>query len=195
MNSLAFRTRRAVGLGARECCSRQGGSIVELVVAVAVIMAGLLAFSRAMTESLALGAQNRQTALATAAAQGIVEELYAADIGRVFALYNDEPDDDPDGSGTAPGARFTAAGLLARPQDNGWQGKIFFPTKDGSPSELREDLIDSKLRVPLDLNLDGGLDDLDHSGDYRILPVLIRVAWQDGRDERELEVTTILGAR
>jgi len=39
------------------------------------------------------------------------------------------------------------------------------------------------------------VDDLDHSGDYRILPVLVRVTWQDGRDERELEVTTILGAR
>ena len=125
----------------------------------------------------------------------MLEELYATDLGRVFALYNDEPDDDPDGPGTAPGSRFQAAGLVARPADAGWQGRIFFPTKEGSPGELREDLVDSKLRVPLDLNLDGAVDDLDHSGDFRILPVLVRIDWQDGRDERELEVATILGAR
>src|SRR5262245_10659046 len=156
-------------------------------------MLGVLAFSRALTGSLALGAQNRETALATAAAQGLVETLYATDIGRVFALYNDDPDDDPDGAGTAPGARFAAAGLVARPGDDGWQGRIFFPT--GNPAELREDLDDPELRMPLDLDLDGVVDDADHSGDYRILPVMVRVAWQDGRAERELEVTTILGAR
>jgi type II secretory pathway pseudopilin PulG len=169
--------------------------MVELVVAVAVVMAGLLSLSRSMTESLALGEKNRETALATAAAQGIVEELYAADFERAFALYNDEPDDDPDGSGTAPGSRFAAAGLEARPQDAGQHGRIFFPATGGTPGELREDMVDSRLRVPLDLNLDGFVDGADHSGDYRILPVLIRVTWQDGTEERELEVTTILGAR
>ena len=195
MDLLAIRTGRALRLGTGECRSRQGGSIIELVVAIAVVMAGMLSFSRALTESVALGEKNRETALATAAAQGIVEELYAADVGNVFALYNDEPDDDPEGSGTAPGSRFDAAGLVARPQDGGQQGRIFFPTDAGTPGELREDLSDSKLRVPLDLNLDGGVDDVDHSGDYRILPVLVRVAWMDGTEERELEVTTILGAR
>src|SRR5262249_53557708 len=158
-------------------------------------LVGLLAFSRSMTESLALGAKNRETALATAAVQGMVEELYAADLGRAFALYDDDPDDDPDGPGTAPGARFAAAGLVARPQDDGMQGRIFCATLPGSPGELREDMADSKLRVPLDLDLDGVVDDQDHAGDYRILPVRVRVAWQEGTEERELEVVTILGAR
>lgn len=195
MNSLAFRTRRAAGLDTRKFLPRQGSSFVELVVATAVILVGVLAFSRALTESLALGEKNRETALATAAAQGVVEQLYAADMARVFALYNDDPDDDPDGTGTAPGARFTAAGLEARAEDAGMQGKIFFPVDEDSPNELREDLVDSKLRTPLDLDLDGAVDGADHSADYRLLPVLVRVAWQDGSAQRELEVATILGAR
>jgi len=162
---------------------------------VAVALAGVLAFARTLTGSIALGRQNHQTALATAAAQGMVEQLYATDIARIFALYNDEPLDDPDGSGTAPGSRFAAAGLVARPQDGGLQGRIFFPTRADSPGVLRENLVDSKLRTPLDVNLDGAVDDLDHAGDYRILPVIVRVAWQDGKDARELTVATTLGGR
>ena len=195
MNLLALKGRRVLGLDKGKFSPRQGGSIVEFVVAMAVILVGVLAFSRSLTESLELGQKNRETALATAAAQGVVEELYATDIGRVFALYNDDPDDDPDGSGTAPGSRFVTAGLQPRAQDAGRQGRILFPVPQGSPGELREDLIDSKLRMPLDLDLDGAVDGADHSGDYRLLPVLVRIAWQDGTEERELEVATILGAR
>lgn len=195
MNPLASEKGRAVGLGGEGSRARRGSSLVELVVAVAVALVGLLALTRGMSEALALGRKNRATALATAAAQGMVERLQAAGIERVFALYNDEPDDDPDGAGTAPGSRFTAEGLEALPVDGGAHGRIFFPVAEDAPGTLREDLKDTRLRAPFDLDLDGAVDDLDHSADYRLLPVLVRVAWQDGREERELEVATILGAR
>ena len=162
--------------------------------AAAVILVGLLAFSRALGGAMALGEQNRQTALATAAAQGIVEQLYAADLERAFALYNDHPDDDPDGNGTAPGSSFTVAGLTAL-EDGAAQGRISFPTDADSPGTLREDVWSSKLATTSDLDLDGAVDDLDHSGDYRVLPVRVRVEWRDGRAERSLELATILGAR
>jgi hypothetical protein len=163
-------------------------------VAAAVILVGLLAFSRALGGAMALGEQNRQTALATAAAQGIVEQLYAADLERAFALYNDHPDDDPDGPGTAPGASFAVAGLPAL-EDGAAQGRILFPADADSPGTLREDLWTSQLRTTDDLDLDGMVDDFDHSDDYRVLPVRVRVAWRDGRAERQLELATILGAR
>lgn len=193
MNSLAFHARRAVASDGRPLSSRQGSSIVELVVAVAVILVGLLAFSRSLGGAMALGEENRQTALATAAAQRIVEELYAADLARVFALYNEFPDDDPDGPGTAPGATFTVAGLESDGEDGALRGEILFPVSEDGTGELRER--DSKLRLTQDLDLDGVVDEDDHSGDYRVLPVRVRVAWRDGREERELVVTTILGAR
>ena len=186
--------RRARSLG-RGKGARRGSSLVELLVAVAVVLVGLLAFTRALTESLALGRANRQTALATAAAQAAIERLQAADAGRAFALYNDEPDDDPDGSGTAPGSRFAATGLVPLAADGGQAGRIFFPVTAGAPGVLREDLVDTRLRTPLDLDLDGNVDAADKSATYRLLPVRVRVAWQDGRATRELEVATILGAR
>ena len=194
MNSLAFQTRRAT-LDGGKVSPLQGSSLVELVVAAAVIMVGVLAFTRALTESLELGEQKRHKALGTAAPHEVVEALEAAHHHQVFALYNEDPDDDPDGTGTAPGARFVAEGLEALAADAGKQGRIFFPVDANNPDELREDLIDSKLRVPLDLNLDGSVDGSDHAGDYRLLPVLVRVTWLDGRAERELEVATILGDR
>jgi len=185
--------RRARSLGrGRE--ARRGSSLVELLVAVAVVLVGLLAFTRTLTESLALGRANRQTALATAAAQAALERLQGADPARAFALFNDDPDDDPEGTGTAPGSRFAASGLLA-PTDEGQAGRIFFPVTEGSPGVLREDLVDTRLRTPLDLDLDGNIDGADKSGAYRLLPVRVRVAWQDGLATRELEVATILGAR
>ncbi|HEX6882090.1 MAG TPA: hypothetical protein VF530_01855 [Planctomycetota bacterium] len=195
MNLLAT-GRRARNLGTGKGSGpRRGSSLVELLVAVAALLVGLLAFTRALTESLALGRTNRQTALATAAAQGAIERLQAADLARAFALYNEEPDDDPDGSGSAPGPRFAAAGLVALAGDGGLHGTITFPVEKGSPGVLREDLADAALRTPLDLNLDGAVDDADHSADYRLLPVRVRIAWQDGRSQRELEVATILGGR
>ena len=122
--------------------------------------------------------------------QGKVEELYAADLGDAFALYNDYEDDDPEGSGSAPGARFLVEGLEARPADAGFQGRISFPVLDGSPEALREDTDEA-----FDVDLDGFVDGDDHAFDYRVLPVRVSVAWQDGRATRELEVTTILGVR
>jgi hypothetical protein len=186
---LATRRRRAHPLGLIRPCSRRGSSIVEVVVSIAVLMVGVLAFARSMTQSMALGRESRETALATAALQGLVEELYAVELDEAFARYNDDPDDDP-GSGTSPGARFAVEGLTARPEDAGLHGRIFFPSPDGSPDELREDTAE-----PCDLDLDGVIDSDDHASDYRVLPVRVRIAWQDGRARRELEVSTILGVR
>jgi hypothetical protein len=164
------------------------------VVAVALLLTGLLGLARALTGALDLGQESRGTALATAAAQGAVEALFAADFARAFALYNDDPSDDPDGHGTAPGARFAVAGLEPASGD-GSQGRILFPVESDAPGVLREDLLDARLRTPLDLDLDGALDDADHSADYRILPVVVRIEWHDGGRTRELEVATLLGAR
>lgn len=194
MDSLAFRPVRAVAF-VGEGSSRRGSSLVELLVAAAVMMVGLLAFARTLGGALELGRANRQTAQASAAAQAIVERLFAADAAHVFALYNDDPDDDPEGPGTAPGSRFAVAGLEACAQDAGLGGRIYFPVVAGTPGVLREDLADAKLRTPLDLDLDGAVDDADHSGDYRMLPVRIRIAWQDEREARELELATIVGVR
>jgi type II secretory pathway pseudopilin PulG len=191
LNLFAYSARGAAGLLAEASAARRGSSLVEVVVAMAVTLVGLLAFGRTMTESLQLGEQNRQLALATAAAQRAVEELYAAEFSDAFALYNEDPDDDPDGSGTAPGAQFVAEGLVAA-DGSVAKGTISFPVLVATPGELREDLNLAKFQ-PFDVDLDGATDAADHSADYQVLPVRVQVQWMDGKAQRELAVETILG--
>lgn len=149
-----------------------------------------------MQESLELGERNRETAIATAAAQRIVEDLFAADIEEVFALYNGDSADDPAGDGTAPGSSFTVEGLRVVPGDeDGMAGEIRFPVADGEPGILREDLVLDHFGLARDLDLDGLLDAEDHSLDYQVLPIVVRVSWQSDELQRHLEVRTIVGAR
>ena len=197
MRSLAFRPLRRDPSSAPPSSQRGGSSLIELLVAVSVLMVGLLTLSRSITASVDLADKNRESALATAAAQGMVEQLFAAEFSQVFALYNGDSFDDPDGQGTAPGASFAVSGLTLQSGDaDGMHGEILFPADPDLPDVLREDVVLANQGVPIDLDLDGFVDTADHADDYRVLPVLIRVEWQDGAGRtRELELATILGAR
>ena len=84
-------------------------------------------------------------------------------------------------------------GLDLRFEDaGGAQGRILFPTVDG---QLRENVDHEDLGAARDLDLDGALDGLDHSTDYRILPVLVRIEWRSGRRTNRIEMQTIVSAR
>ncbi len=75
-------------------------------------------------------------------------------------------------------------------------GKIVLPEFDaGSGVELREDLDLPELGMPRDLNGDGIVDSADHSADYRLLPVLLRLEWRGQSGHRQSEVRTILAHR
>jgi hypothetical protein len=68
------------------------------------------------------------------------------------------------------------------------------PTQTGAGGalELREDVVDAGLGMPRDLNLDGVIDALDHSGDYRILPVRVLVEWTGMSGNRTHRLETVL---
>lgn len=186
------------GLGSRTRLSDRGpaaagSTTLELVFAIAVLLVGLLSYSRSLVGSVELGRKNRDTAVATEAARTLVESLYATPFDQVFATFNGDPSDDPGGAGTAPGAAFLVPGLDLRNGDpDGMHGQVLFPTDGGA---LREDLVDDVLGMPRDLDLDGAIDGVDHAGDYRLLPVLVRVEWRSGARERLLEIQTLLADR
>jgi hypothetical protein len=89
------------------------------------------------------------------------------------------------------------AGLRSPPSNAGAPvGTIQFPTFDpGTGVELREDFVDAQMGMPADLNGDGTIDDADHSGDYRFLPVRVRVQWYGALGTRTLTVETVLWNR
>jgi len=59
--------------------------------------------------------------------------------------------------------------------------------------QLREDFVDTELGLPRDLSGDSIIDDEDHSADYLILPIRIRMRWQGVYGERTLDLYTMVG--
>ena len=182
--SRAFRTRRGTA----------GLTLIEVLCALTILMLSVLGFSQAITAS-AKGAQTtREKTLATQAARRIIEEMEANVFAEVFWRYNALATDDPGGTGTAQGFAFAVPGLRVRDDDaDGMAGEIEFPIRPGFPGNLREDLVNVPLGMPRDLNGDDVIDSLNHAGNYRILPVLVRVRWRGVSGNCEVVLRTMLG--
>ena len=174
----------------RRAIARRGWSLVELVVATAILIVVLVGFSFGVASSTALGRADREQVLVQESARAMLERLRTVDFEDVFACYNANPDDDPEGV-PSPGTAFDVPGLNPLPEDpDGRVGLIVFPVSEDG--ELREDLELERLGMPRDLTGDGGTDDVDHSADYRLLPVLVRVEWAGAAGDARLEMGTIL---
>lgn len=113
----------------RRSSDRGGVTLIELLIVLTIAGGAVAIFSLALLQSTRLGSVARETALASDAARAIVEELRNAPFEDVFALYNDDPTDDPLGEGTAPGGSYAVEGLV--PLDGAPDGRVLwieFPT-------------------------------------------------------------------
>jgi type II secretory pathway pseudopilin PulG len=177
----------------RSARSSAGFTTLELLVTAAVMLVALLTFAQTIASSRTLTELNRETTLATEAARRMIETVQAQDFEDIFALYNSSKADDPGSAGSAPGPDF-AVGVLEpeAEDDDGLAGEILFPSS--VPGQLNENAIDESLGMPRDLNGDTLVDALDHSGDYLLLPVVVRVQWKGAGRPRILEFRTLLAA-
>ena len=181
---------RAGGRCARRV--REGYTLLEVSIGIMLLTVGLLAASRAILRSTEVNETVREVAIATSAGRRMIETLHATPLEQVFPLYNATDVDDPGGGVVAPGASFDVVGLTARPDDpDGMVGEIVFPTAPGG-AVLREDVDDALLGMPRDLDGDGLIDADDHSNDYGLLPVLIRLRWTGTSGASSLEFKTTL---
>lgn len=157
-----------------------------------LLTVGIGMFAGTLGSVMGLGPSLRESGRAIEAARSVVESMRAVPFEEVWLRYNADPADDPEGAGTAPGAAFAVPGLSAVPGDaDGFVGRVIFPEVGG---ELREDAADVRLGTPRDLNLDGGVDALDHALDYRVLPVLVRVEWRGKGPARSIDLYTTITA-
>jgi len=172
--------------------TRQDGfSALEVFCAVVVLTVAATAFGQSLVKGLCLSDSTHQRALAQQQARSVVEDLQGADFDQVFALYNASSADDA--GQNAPGASFAVSGLTPLANDaDGQAGAIVFPV---SGTQLRENLTLHSLGMPHDLNGDGVIDAANHAGDYRLLPVLVRVSWRGPNGPMQVELRTILCAR
>lgn len=167
--------------------------MLELMLVMTVFLFGFLAMSRSLIGSMKLTETNRELALATDGARAMIEVLQGQEFSEVFALYNEDPSDDPGEPGTAPGPGFAVTGLaVVDGDDDGLVGEIVFPTLG---TQLREDQADDGFQEPHDLDGDGEIDDENHATDYRLLPVLLRLRWKGRGPESSLEVRTLIADR
>jgi len=197
--------------------ANSGLSLIEIVVALSVLVVAASIFCQTLISTARMRHLNRENALAADAARVTLERMRNEPFLEIYRDYNEDPKDDPGGNGTGPGNRFEVAGL--QPLDDAPQGKvgsIVFPTMAvqvsapaggggkkfggvslGSPPvtewHLREDVVDAGLGMPRDLNGNNVIDTADHSKDYLVLPVRVRIEWKSTTGARRFELITQLG--
>ena len=190
---------RSSRAGAR-AVRRRGMTLIEVAVALPVVVISLFMFLQMFVAGGGLRDSGRETWAAGGAAQDVLERMRNEEMVDVFRLYNADAFDDPGGPGTAPGPNFAVPGLLPLADDpDGMVGEILLPAVNTGSEvvpvwELREDVRNPNLGLPRDLNGDALLDDVDHAGDYTILPVLVRLRWQGAQGRREFRLHTVFTA-
>ena len=169
-----------------------GLTFVELVFTIAVFSVAGLGLIGTMGYSVRQNAVNRETAIASLAARGMIEQLRGETFANILSEFNDYDKDDLAGHGTSPGASFEVTELgKFNTEGAAGVGTIEFPTD--SKGELLEDLDMPELGLPRDLNGDGKIDKKPLEGnDYRVLPVRIRVSWVGAAGAREFELLAVL---
>ncbi len=176
--------------------ARGGFTMVEVLLASLVLVIAILGTMSSITSSAVLGDASLETTVAYKAAQQQMERLKATAFANVFTEFNGDPTDDVGGNGTAPGANFAVAGLDPQRDDAaGMVGVILLPVSDAQPGRLIETFVDDQMGMPRDLNVDGVVDAADHSADYFILPVRVRIEWRGLSGNRTIELNTILSGR
>ena len=162
-----------------------------LIVAIGGVMSSILSGAK-------LGQSNRETARAHLAARAAIEQLWTTEFLETFRTFNDDPEDDPDGPGTASGSGFAVYGLDLQTDDaDGLAGRIEFPTADGlPPGVLREDIEDPFFGMPRDLDSDNNILQENLALSYTLLPVRVVVEWRGaGGTAHFVELETLLSDR
>lgn len=177
--------------------TRDGFTIVEVMVAVTVLVIAVVGIVGSMLSSMALNRVNRETAIAQQAARRVMEEVSGVPFRDAFVMYNTLAGDDAGSELPERGPGFVVNGLDVQLADaDGMCGRIEFPVVDDGMGSvrLREDVVDGGLGMPADLNGDGDAVD-DVTPDYRLLPVRVLVEWRGVSGNRSIELESMLSFR
>lgn len=169
----------------------EGWNLLSVTISMSCLLIAILGTIGSITSSDMLAASTKETTFAMNAARQAIDSLIAwPDISEVFKDHNESTEDD---SPNAEGPNFRIFGLSPQCQDpDGMVGKFIFPEIGGA---LREDINNPVLGMPRDLNGDGVIDSDDHSDDFVILPVLVRIEWKGRKGDRNFELMTFIAER
>jgi len=181
--------------GGQKTARADGYTLVELVVALPIMALALALFLGATSAAKEVRQVQRQNTVVAEEARIVLERMRNEDWSELYALYNADPADDPEGAGTAPGNHFSIAGFGPPGGVEGEPvGEIIMPAFSHALLgwQLREDKKNELLGMPRDLTGDELVDTYSHAGDYTLMPIIVRVVWQGPCGERRLEVQTVM---
>jgi len=172
---------------------RTGFTLLEVAFGTALLTVGISALLSVIIGYSRLVRVNTESGIAQQAARQMLERMQDTTFAQIFATYNTVTADDPSGVGTAPGRNFVVAGLTPLANDaDGSVGEILFPMNG---SQLRENVTDTALGMPRDLNGDSITDSADHAANYVLLPVTLRLRWRGAAGPRTMNVRHLLTNR
>jgi type II secretory pathway pseudopilin PulG len=183
--------------GERRTRRTAGFALIDVMIAGVVLTIAVVGTSGAMLSGLALQRTESESSIARQAARRAIEELQGVPFEEVFRAYNATVGDNAGLTVAARGPSFAVAGLTPDPADvDGQCGRVMLPIVNaGAVETLSEAFVDADLGMPGDLNGDGVQDALDHSGDYVVLPVRVRVEWRGIAGPMRYDLATILSER
>lgn len=178
---------------------RRGITLIEVMISVVILLVAVGGLMSSVGSALRLGQTNEESSIAQMAARQVAEQIQSVEFREIFATFNADGSDDPGGPNTAAGNNFVVRGLSPMANDaDGMVGEILFPTvvKGGGAIELRESVDDAPIGMPRDLNGDGLIDTEDHSDDYVLLPITVRLTWSGvtGRGQTNLRLLLVDGS-
>ncbi|HJP03106.1 MAG TPA: prepilin-type N-terminal cleavage/methylation domain-containing protein [Planctomycetota bacterium] len=168
---------------------RRGMTMAEVMIAVAIMTLCVSLLSRTISSTAVHTAAKREKAIAVEVAKNVLEDMHNVEFAEIFARYNADPSDDPEGSGTAPGPGIDVPMLTPQAGDaDGFVGEVILPAEGAI---LLENVVVAELGLPRDLNGDALIDGEDHAQDYIVLPVSVRLQWTGRGGARTFELTTM----
>ncbi len=184
---------------ARDRKGQRGFSLLDVAITVSVVAIGLLAQASLTISSYSQTALNKERRLAMQGVRSQLEVIKGMELANVFAAFDESTDNDP---ADAPGPHFDIKGLRPIPGDaDGHVGRVVLPVGDPPESSessdpvLREDVSDTLMGMPYDLDGDGIIDSLPKNGTCIHLPVTIEVEWTGKIGRQILQLTTWLTPR
>lgn len=177
----------------RAAHSSSGFSLIDVCVALLILAIAVGALVGTMFSALRLDQVNESRAAANQALRAVLEDMRTLEFSTVYAAYNTSSADDPDPdhdykTGLALKAKLPAGACGSAPV-----AQVVFP--EDKQGFLREDLVDASLGLPRDLNGDGDIDGNDHSADYKILPVTVKLEWKSQSGPQKIQVATVIRRR
>lgn len=159
-----------------------GFTMVELMFVMVIIVIALLGFVFGLGVSVQDVSASKQSYVALNAARSKIEEMKGERFRHLYTDYG-------------PGAAGETFAVSYEEEGNTYT----LEADEGAPAGTVIFCVD-ETTIPgdfawvstYDLNGDGDSGDTDVSGEYKILPVIVRVSWLDSYGARNLDVPTIL---